>query len=111
MMVFDKKLLGLAIEKQCDSMIALAPKLYCCFNGQDTVKSRKVKGVSLRQNDITINDYRQVAKGDIIQGKNMLLQLKKGQMSRVQVMKNAITATHIKYQVLSDFSTCAPLNY
>jgi hypothetical protein len=111
MMAFDKKLLGLAIEKQCDSMIALAPKLYCCFNGDDNIKSRKVKGVSLRQNNITINDYRRVTKGDIIQGANTLLQLKKGQMSRGQVLKNAITATHIKYQVLSDFSTCAPLNY
>jgi hypothetical protein len=27
---FDKKLLGLAIEKQCENMIALAPKTYSC---------------------------------------------------------------------------------
>jgi hypothetical protein len=90
-------------------MIALAPKLYCCFNGDSEIKSRKVKGVSIRQNNITINDYRKVTKGEIIQGTNMLLQLKKSQMSRVKVVKNAITATHIKYQVLEDFSTCAPL--
>jgi hypothetical protein len=27
---FDKKLLGLVIEKQCENMIALAPKTYSC---------------------------------------------------------------------------------
>jgi hypothetical protein len=30
-MKFDKKLLGLAIEKQCENMLALAPKIYSCF--------------------------------------------------------------------------------
>jgi predicted metallo-beta-lactamase superfamily hydrolase len=29
-MAFDKKLLGLANEKQCENMIALAPKTYSC---------------------------------------------------------------------------------
>jgi hypothetical protein len=29
-MAFDKKLLGLAIEKQCENMLALAPKTYSC---------------------------------------------------------------------------------
>jgi hypothetical protein len=34
---FDKKLLGLAIEKPCENMIALAPKTYSCLN-TDSVK-------------------------------------------------------------------------
>jgi hypothetical protein len=29
---FDKKLLGLAIEKQCENMLALVPKTYSCSN-------------------------------------------------------------------------------
>jgi hypothetical protein len=34
-MKFDKKLLGLAIEKQCENMIALAPKTYSCSVNSD----------------------------------------------------------------------------
>jgi hypothetical protein len=35
---FEKKILGAAIEKRCESMIALAPKMYTCFNGDNTIK-------------------------------------------------------------------------
>jgi hypothetical protein len=39
-MKFDKKLLGLAIEKQCENMLALAPKTYSC-----SITSRKFKSL------------------------------------------------------------------
>jgi hypothetical protein len=29
-MAFDKKLIGLAVEKQCENVLALAPKTYSC---------------------------------------------------------------------------------
>jgi hypothetical protein len=46
-MVFDKKLLGLAIEKQCENMIALAPKTYSCSVNLKT-RATKSKGYNKR---------------------------------------------------------------
>jgi hypothetical protein len=46
-MEFDKKLLGYAIEKQSQHMIALAPKMYNAFNDDSTV-SLKLKEVSIK---------------------------------------------------------------
>jgi hypothetical protein len=36
-MAFDKKLLGLAIEKQCENMLALVPKTYSCSINSDKI--------------------------------------------------------------------------
>jgi hypothetical protein len=112
-MAFDKKLLGLAIEKECENMIALAPKLYTCFNTEDAcdkVISRKVKGVSLRQNDIQVSDYKNtLLNKSVVGGSNTNLILHNNVMSKITMHKNAITASHTKYRVLNDFSTCAPL--
>jgi hypothetical protein len=35
-MKIDKKLLGLAIEKQCENMLAPAPKTYSCSTNSKT---------------------------------------------------------------------------
>jgi hypothetical protein len=52
---FDKKLLGLAIEKQCENMIALAPKTYSCsVNDKTTVT--KCKGYN-KQEKLYFKDY------------------------------------------------------
>jgi hypothetical protein len=54
-MGFDKKLLGYAIEKQSQHMIAFAPKMYTAFN-DDSIVSLKLKGVSNKQT--ILNNYR-----------------------------------------------------
>jgi hypothetical protein len=104
---FDKKLLGLEIEKQCDNMIALAPKMYSCSNGTVSIIS-KCKGY--RNNKLKFDDYNTiVVKKQSLAGPNHSLQLHKGQMSMTTVGKNVLTASHTKYCVSGDFSTCYPL--
>jgi hypothetical protein len=106
---FDKKLGGLEIEKQCDNMIALAPKMYTCFNGETTIACR-VKGVKIKQNPITKDDYiKTLQDKTVIKGSNTNLQLHNYQMSKINIVKNVLTAAHTKYKVSEDFSTCIPL--
>ena len=105
----EKKILGLAIEKQGENCIALAPKCYTIWNNDGTTKSLKLKGVSLKKNRIVSADYK-TALESTIQGKNINLQLKNHVMSKVTVHKNALTATHTKVVVLENQS-CAPFIY
>ena len=102
----EKKILGLAIEKYGDCCIALCPKVYCIWNEDETVRSMKVKGVSLKKNHIVYTDYAK-AINDTVSGKNINLQLKDHTMSKVTVIKNAITGTHTKCIVLPN-QHCAP---
>ena len=102
----EKKILGLAIEKQGENCIALAPKCYTIWNNDGTTKSLKLKGVSLKKNRIVSADYK-TALENTIQGKNINLQLKNHTMSKVTVHKNALTATHTKVVVLPN-QACAP---
>jgi hypothetical protein len=111
-MQFDKKLLGLAIEKQALNMIALGPKCYTLFNDPVKPFARKVKGVSIRQNPLTVTDYSNVIQEDrIVIGHNTNLQMSKNLMSKVMINKTALSGLHTKYQVLSDNSICCPLGY
>jgi hypothetical protein len=66
-MKFDKKLLGLAIEKQCENMLTLAPKTYSCSINSDKNKpwlnfnnikttAIKCKGYSIR-GKLNFKDY------------------------------------------------------
>jgi hypothetical protein len=104
---FDKKLLGLEIEKQCDNMIALAPKMYSCSNGAMSIIP-KCKGY--RNNKLKFDDYNTiVVKKQSITGTNHNLQLHNNQMSMTAVGKNVLTAPYTKYCVAGDFSTCVPL--
>jgi hypothetical protein len=107
----EKKLLGLAIEKQGENCVALAPKCYTIWNDEDEDPiSLKAKGIALKKNkQITSKDY-QTAFNKPIQGINVNLQLKDGVMSQVTIYKNAITATHTKAIVLSN-NSCAPFIY
>ena len=102
----EKKILGLAIEKYGDNCIALAPKCYTIWNNDGTTKSLKLKGVSLKKNKIVSADYK-TALESTVQGKNINLQLKNHTMSKVTVVKNALTATHTKVIVLPN-QHCAP---
>jgi hypothetical protein len=106
---FDKKLLGLAIEKQSDSMVALAPKVYTCFNSEKTISTRS-KGVNPKQNPTSADDYIKVLEEESVKtGANTNLQLHNALMTKIKMVKNALTCAHTKMFVLDDFSTCIPL--
>jgi hypothetical protein len=53
---FDKKLLGLAIEKRCKNMIALAPKTYFCSIGD---LSDKVDSINSNTTAVKCKGYSQ----------------------------------------------------
>jgi hypothetical protein len=80
-MAFHKKLLGLAIEKQCENMIALTPKTYSCLIGDllDSVNinttATKCKGYTETGN-LYFKDYFDVfTEKKTIQGTNNNLQM------------------------------------
>jgi hypothetical protein len=104
-MKFDKKLLGLAIEKQCENMLALAHKTYSCsinttknkpwidFNNVKTTAT-KCKGYSI-QGKLNFKHYFDVyADRKTLQGINNNMQLKKDNedgrviMTNISVTKN-----------------------
>jgi DNA polymerase elongation subunit (family B) len=110
--LFDKKLGGLEIEKHCDSMIALAPKMYSCINDKNKPVEIRVKGVStkVQKKEITPDHYIEAIQDKkVLEGSVNNLQLVKGIMSQIELRKNFITAAHTKYMVSDDFSTCLPL--
>jgi hypothetical protein len=107
---FDKKLLGLAIEKESDNMIAQCSKCYTCFNNDDKLISLKVKGINKKQNILGADDYKHVLiDKDVIVGTNKNLQLHSATMSKIKLSKRGLTAIYTKMYVFDDFSTCAPL--
>jgi hypothetical protein len=93
----NKKLLGLAIEKQGENMISLGPKCYTQFNN-DGKSKLKVKGIRLQQNPhITSQSYVDIlSKGGIESGCNSTLQMKNDVMSRLTMNKIAITGKNTK---------------
>ncbi|KAI5512099.1 DNA/RNA polymerases family [Trichomonas vaginalis G3] len=110
----EKKLLGLAIEKQGDNMVALCPKCYTSFNGSidgsDFKKiAQKMKGVSLRQNkQLTPKNYLDIINDKVIfDGQNINLQLKNGSMTRLTIGKTALTGAHTK-AVCCENGCCMP---
>jgi hypothetical protein len=119
--IFDKKLGGLATEKQCESIIALAPKVYSCYTSPkgstrillDNNKSiiNKAKGVNKTiMKEINFNDYNNVLiNKEIKTGISQNLQLNKNEMEKIMLTKNSLTAVHTKYKISDDFSTCLPL--
>ena len=105
----EKKLLGLAIEKEGENCVALAPKCYTIWNnGVEKPVSLKLKGVSLKKNKIVYQDYLDVLNNKTTkQGVNINLQVKDSVMSKITVYKNALTASHTKMVVLENQS-CMP---
>jgi hypothetical protein len=93
----EKKLLGLAIEKQGHIMIALLPKTYTQFNNDGKAKL-KLKGVQLRQNPhLTKDSYSEIIQNGIaISGQNNTLQMKNDVMSRLTINKIALTGKNNK---------------
>ena len=104
----EKKILGACVEKYGDNQIALCPKCYTIWNDNNETKSLKLKGVSKKTNDIKFADYKNVIdNGTTVVGKNINLLMRKNQMTRVTVNKNALTGFHNKMIVLKSES-CAP---
>lgn len=105
----EKKILGCCIEKYGDNQVALCPKCYTIWNDHsDKAISLKLKGVSLKKNNIKSSDYESIIKDKIIvPGININLQMKKNRMSKVTVNKNALTGFHNKMIVLENES-CVP---
>ena len=68
-------------------------------------KSLKLKGVSLKKNKIVSSDY-QKALEEPIKGKNINLQLKDSQMSKITINKNALSAVNTKMVVLENGCCC-----
>ena len=102
----EKKLLGLAIEKEGENCIALCSKCYSIWNNDGTTKSLKLKGVSLKKNKIVSSDYEKALK-EPIKGKNINLQLNRdSQMSKITINKNALSAVNTKMIVLSNGCCC-----
>lgn len=106
----EKKLLGLAIEKEGENMIALSPKCYTTFNGEQTITT-KMKGCSKKRNSFTKDSYADcVNDGTITKGTNANLQVKRNKVCKLFMNKNALTGVHTKAVVLPNQS-CAPFIY
>jgi hypothetical protein len=96
-------------------MIALAPKTYSCSINLQTTAT-KCKGCNKR-GKLNFKDYFDVyTDKKAIQETNNNMQMKKDLennervlMTNISVTKNVLTATHTKYRVSKDFSTCTPL--
>jgi hypothetical protein len=107
-----KKLLGLAIEKQGDNMIALAPKSYTIWNNDSSKATMKAKGASKANmgKRITPDSYI-VALDEAVRALNGNFMYRKvGEervMCQVTTPKNALTCIHTKMIVL-DNESCAP---
>jgi len=91
----EKKLMGLAIEKQGDNMVALSPKCYTCFN--EETKAVRCKGLNTKQNKLSHQDYCDVLFNDkIVRGVNKGFQCKDGVMTRVFTTKIGLSGVHTK---------------
>ncbi len=103
----EKKLLGLAIEKEGENMIALAPKCYTIFNDDEMIIALKAKGINIKKNKLTKDNYI-TALNEVVKGININLQLKDKQMSKLTIEKNALTGKLTKMKVLPN-ERCVPL--
>ncbi|KAA6403569.1 MAG: hypothetical protein EZS28_000905 [Streblomastix strix] len=107
----EKKILGLAIERQGISMIALAPKNYMIETNYGANSKIKLKGVNQKTNKITKEQiFDCINEGKIMKYTNMKLGQKNHQMSQLSIEKNGITGIHTKMIVLENQS-CCPFMY
>ncbi len=98
----EKKLMGLAVEKTFDSMVALCPKCYTGWledesTGVITVKATKCKGINIRQNPLKHTDYCDIIfKGGVKDGTNTGIRTVGGFEVKYTVHKSALTGKHVK---------------
>lgn len=109
-MIHIHKILGCCVEKYGANQVALAAKCYTIWSDDRTI-SLKLKGVSLKKNNIKSSDYKHVIDSQtVIQGKNINLQLNNNKMSKITVIKNALTMMHNKMITLSNNCCCPFIN-
>ncbi|KAA6399005.1 MAG: hypothetical protein EZS28_005464 [Streblomastix strix] len=91
----EKKILGLAIEREGTEMIALAPKNYYIMVDDKT--KIKLKGINQSTNKIIkAQIVENIVEGTITMCINMRLGQKSYQMSKLAIEKNSITRCHTK---------------
>ncbi|KAA6370043.1 MAG: hypothetical protein EZS28_034430, partial [Streblomastix strix] len=107
----DKKILGLAIERQGTAMYAPAPKNYMIETNYCANSKIKLKVVNQKTNKITKDQIVDcINEGKITKCTNMRLGQKNHQMSQLSIEKNGITGIHTKMIVLENQS-CCPFMY
>ncbi|KAA6361343.1 MAG: hypothetical protein EZS28_043130, partial [Streblomastix strix] len=103
----EKKILGLAIERQGVAMYALAPKNYMIETNYCANSKIKLKGVNQKTNKITKEQIVDcIEEGKITKCVNLRLGKKNHKMSQLSIEKNGLTGIHTKAIVLSDQSCC-----
>jgi hypothetical protein len=111
----EKKLLGLAVEKEGDVMIAIAPKNYK-IDAFDSKANKfkdvlKNKGVSKRNTHISGYNYDKcISEGSASSATNVGFHFRSGRLVKDELNKIAITGIHSKMIVLRNQS-CAPFIY
>ena len=106
----EKKILGCCVEKFGANQVALAAKMYTIWSDDRTI-SLKVKGVSIKKNNINSSDYKDVIDRQTVKkGKNINLQMNNNKMSKMTVIKNALTSMHTKMITLSNHCCCPFIN-
>jgi hypothetical protein len=105
----EKKLLGLAIEKEGEYCIALSPKCYTIWRDEEAdVVAMKVKGYDQKGGQLSIQNYRDALRVTVT-GTNICLGMKNNKMTMYQVVKNALTGMHTK-MVVQENGACLPFN-
>jgi hypothetical protein len=101
----EKKLLGVAVEKEGDVMIALGPKNYYIKTTEKSVV--KGKGVSSR-NKIGASAYvENINEQTQLKGTNVGFHVRNNRLVKESIEKKAITGIHTKMVTLSN-NSCAP---
>ena len=114
----NKQLLGLSIEREGSSMIALAPKCYSIISQSATSNGisknseiNKLKGLNLTDNDIHYDDYKEIIdKNSTKSGVNKMIKCKGCDLFEIEQEKRCLTGYHNKMVVLSN-QCCAPFVY
>jgi hypothetical protein len=110
-MCFEKKIIGVAIEKRSESIIVLISKMYTRFNENVTVKTT-YKGYRGAASKLAHSDYnKDYSERTTLTRTNNNFQPHNNITSRVRITKNILTAAYTKYKVSEYFSTCIPLFY
>ena len=105
----SKKLLGLSIEREGSSMIALAPKCYSINSKNSEIN--KLKGLNLTDNDIHYDDYKEIIdKNSTKSGVNKIMKCKGCDLFEIEQEKRSLTGFHNKMIVLSN-QCCVPYVY
>ncbi|KAA6397660.1 MAG: hypothetical protein EZS28_006816 [Streblomastix strix] len=110
----EKKLFDFAYQHCGSSLIALAPKNYWLLEDLNKKNPEivKLKDLNLKPNrQINKLAYEEnIKNGTVVNGMNMSLRQRAGEMSQIEVLKNGITGYHTKMVTLPN-QCCYPFIY